>query len=555
MGFNPAEPRKANGEWTKDETRAWLKRHPVDASNVVDMWDQATPGEKTSGEVWYPHAHMVAQALGKRYGVSTQEAAGLLATYSPQTAWGQNIRDAAEALRENRPLGGPGERIWWDRGTNEFPTENREGIMAPGVSKKRAAAIMAGQDPDEVFAGGRNKNGSLKPNALKIRAFSALIANGTQPDPEHPKVVIDRHAAGVARGVRFTEEDYNVDGPSTSMAKFGPYVEAYKEAARRISEKEGRTVPPEAVQAVTWLTRQRLNSNMESQVGKTRDKLGKQDAAKLAAYIDSYLPEARTYLPQVGYSDLTRHHARPTIDLAVQRQPKPQQQVQQPQQSPADAVALIAAALLAGGSAATVLAAVTAILAPFRIGGDVVEEVMGIVDGEHLPAPVENALPGPVHRAPTRNLFFRAAYIANAAHRIARSVAKGNSLASAVSDERRFLVMHEKASQHRMKAAEQVQTAAEFFGIPEEGGTLVGWYLNPLLNNEAECIAANGHNFHAEHGTVIGLPGSVHSGCGCYAGPPWTGAAMVNDVMRNIHVLHKVGHSRAKFRLKEVKGA
>jgi hypothetical protein len=73
--------------------------------------------------------------------------------------------------------------------------------------------------------------------------------------------------------------------------------------------------------------------------------------------------------------------------------------------------------------------------------------------------------------------------------------------------------------------------------------------LNPLLNNEAECIAANGHNFYAEHGTVIGLPGSVHNRCGCYAGPPWTGAAMVDDVFRNLTALKPKVH--AKFKLKE----
>jgi hypothetical protein len=555
MGYNPAEKRDSKGRWTKAETTAWLGRHPVAASNIVDMWDQATPGEKKSGEVWYPNAHKLATALGKRYGVSTREAAGLLAAYSPQTPWGKNVRTAAEALREDHPFGGPGARMFWHHDEQTPNTvEEREGIMAPGTTKARAAAIMTGADPDEVFAGGRNKNGSLKPNALKIRAFADLIANGVN-DPAHPAVVIDRHAAGVARGVRMTDDDYGFEGPSSSTKKVSAYTAAYVEAARQISLKEDRTVPPEAVQAATWLTRQRLNGEMQSQVGKTRSNLGKQDAADLQAYIDQYLPEARTFLPQVGYSDLTRHHARPTIDLAVQRQPKPQQPVQQPQPSPADAVALIAAALLAGGSAATILAAVTAILAPFRIGGDVVEEVMGIVDGEHLPAPVANALPGPVHRAPTRNLFFRAAYIANACHRIARSVARGESLPDALADERRFLVMHEKASQHRMKAAEQVQTAAEFFGIPTDEGTVVGWYLNPLLNNEAECIAANGHNFYAEHGTMIGLPGSVHSGCGCYAGPPWTGAAMVDDVMWNTRVLHPVMSSKAKFRLKERKGA
>jgi hypothetical protein len=148
-----------------------------------------------------------------------------------------------------------------------------------------------------------------------------------------------------------------------------------------------------------------------------------------------------------------------------------------------------------------------------------------------------------------RDLHFRAAYVCNAALRVQRHMDDGESLTEALSDERRFFAMHEQARKGRLKSAAQVQTAAQFFGREEHDGTLVGWYLNPLLNNEAECIAANGHNFYAEHGTVIGLPGSVHNGCGCYAGPPWEGAAMVDEVFRNLTALKPVSH--AKFKLKE----
>jgi hypothetical protein len=430
--------------------------------------------------------------------------------------------------------------------------------MAPGVTKARAARILAGEAPDEVFAGGRNKNGTLKPNSLKIRAFADLIANGVS-DPAHPHVVIDRHAAGVARGVRMTDDDYNLDGPSTSVKKFSAYAEAYKAAARIISEREGRTIPPEAVQAATWLTRQRLNGQMQTQVGRTRSNLGKQDAARLKAYIDQYLPTAETFLPKVGYSDLARQHARPPIDLATPAPAKPQEQVQtqpqQPPQSTTSAVTAIAAVLVAGGTAAFLAARIHSILRHWKIEEEVVAEVVKLTEEGtgHVPG-----LAGARHlhtvKVARHDVFFRAAYIANAAWRIHKRVRQGESIAEAIADEGRFFAMHEQARKGRLRAAEQVATAAEFFGIPEEDGTLVGWYLNPLLNNEAECIAANGHNFYAEHGTVIGLPGSVHNGCGCYAGPPWTGAAMVDDVFRNTRVLLPV-LSRAKFRLKEKKGA
>lgn len=557
--YDPAEPRDAKGRWTKAETTAWLAKHPIDPKNIVDAWDQATPGERHAGEVWYPNAHRLAQALGKRYGVSAEEAAGLLAAYSPQTPWGKNVITAAEALREEHGIGGPGAHIWYHHDPKTPNTvEEREGVMAPGLIRDRADRIMAGANPDEVFAGGRLKSGRLKPNGLKIRAFADLIANGVN-DPANPRVVIDRHAAGVARGVRFTDDDYGFDGPSSSMKKFSAYAEAYKEAAAQISKREGRTIPPEAVQAATWLVRQRLNGAMQTQVGRTRSNLGKQDAQRLRDYIDQYLPTAETFVPKVGYSDLTRHHARPPIDLARPAPAKPQQKVQaQPQQPPQNttsAVLAIGAVLLAGGAAAFVAARVHGLLARWKIDREVVDEVLKITEGgtAHIPG-LDGALHGHTVKVARHDVFFRAAYIANAAWRVQQRVRSGESLAQALGDESRFFAMHEKARKGRLRAAEQVATAAEFFGIPEHDGTLVGWYLNPLLNNEAECIAANGHNFYAEHGTVIGLPGSVHNGCGCYAGPPWTGAAMVDDVFRNTRVLLPV-LSRAKFRLKEKKGA
>lgn len=568
MGYNPAEKRDGKGRWTKSETTAWLDRHPVDAKNIVAMWDQATPGEREAGEVWYPHAHMLATALGKKYGVSTQEAAGLLATYSPQTPWGQNVMMAGEALRESKALGGPGAHVFYHHDeTTPNTVEEREGVMAPGVSRNRAARMMAGEDPDEVLAGGRNKNGSLKPNSLKVRAFADLIANGTQPDPANPRVVIDRHAAGVARGVRMTDDDYGFEGPSSSVKKFTAYTEAYKEAARQISAKVGHTVPPEAVQAATWLTRQRLNSQAETQVGKTRDKLGKQDAADLRSYIDQYLPGAKTFLPKVGYSDLAKQTARVDIDLAsanAQRQPKPQQTVQ-PKPGPAQygattaAVIAITGALTAGLGTAALVQRIHSDLLAWNIDETTIASVLRLVKRGTAHTP--NArLKGQGARltphiavAKTHELARRAAYICNAAFRMQRELDSGVSPAEALKHEQRNFALHEQARRGRLDAEAQVQVAADFFGQREHDGTLVGWYLNPLLNNEAECIAANGHNFYAEKGTVIGLPGAVHNNCGCYAGPPWTGAALVDDVFHNLRALKPVSH--AKFQLRKRKGA
>lgn len=316
--FNPLEKRDAKGKWTKDETRAWLSRHPIASKNIVDMFHRATPGEREAGQNWYPNAHKIAVALSKRDKVPLREAAGLLADYSPQTAWGRNTVEASEVERTQTAIGGPGAHMSIVRTPGELQ-EKRVGIMAPAITANRARGILAGQDFEDVFAGERNKSGKLPPKSLKVRAFGELIAHGGQPDPEHPMVVIDRHAAGVARGVRFTDEDYNIEGPSSSVKKFTAYSNAYRAAARQLSKEEGREVTPEEVQATTWLTRQRLNGELDSQVGRTRKKLGLKDSAEQLNYFASYEPDVADIVdnPMVGYAELSNGKYRLTnIDLA-----------------------------------------------------------------------------------------------------------------------------------------------------------------------------------------------------------------------------------------------
>lgn len=526
--FDPNQPRDPHtGEWTKTETRAWLDRHPVKAKHIVDMWDSATEGEKVEGQRWYPEAHKVALALSKRYGVSVEEAAGLLATYSPQTPWGQNIRYASEALREHRALGGPGEHIFWHRDPNTPDTfEEREGIMAPGTARTRAERIMAGEAPDEVFAGGRNKNGTLKPNSLKIRAFFELIATG-ESDPKRPAVVIDRHAAGVARGVRMTDEDYNIAGPSTSIVKFSEYVDAYRKAAKTISKKEGRTITPEMVQAATWLARQRINAANDSQVSRTRHKLGNRDSAMISAYAQQYLPEALADIPKVGYAELAND---PYLDIDLAHPSLRRTRY-------------VTSQLLDGADPADLLRK-RGIYGPVA---DAVAKMVGTGTAHRPNARLHgHDLTLGIRIERDREALYRGAYLLKAGERVNTAILEGKSLKEAIADERRYHRMHEEARRNRLLAVTRAQRIAKMVGEPEGNRTLVGWYLNPLLANDPECVAANGHNFYAEEGTIIGFPGAVHLNCGCVAGPPIEGAGMVNDAVRGVVPITHIP-SRPKF--------
>lgn len=313
LAFSPLELRDADGKWTKGETRSWLKTHPVDHKNIMSMYDQATAGEKATGESWYPNAHKIAAAMGKSHGVSTRTAAGVIAAYSPQTPWGKNLMEANEVLRTHKGVGGKGAHLDIVRTPNDT-NESRYGVMASGINHKRAQALLAGQDFENVFGGKRNKSGDLPPHSLKVRAFGELIANGGQTDPHRTRVVVDRHAAGVARGVRLTEQDYAIDGPSSSKRKYKEYADAYRKAAEELSKREGKTITPEALQATTWLTRQRLN-NTEAPNG--RKSLGNRDESESLNYFASYEPNIADVIghPMTGYAELSKVRLKDT-DLA-----------------------------------------------------------------------------------------------------------------------------------------------------------------------------------------------------------------------------------------------
>lgn len=200
------------------------------------------------------------------------------------------------------------------------------------------------------------------------------------------------------------------------------------------------------------------------------------------------------------------------------------------------------------------------LLAPYGIKRTAIRMALGLAykegGGQRGTAHTPNAilrhhhvtLTGQIRKVRDSEVFYRAAYLANAAHRLQRAMNGGANQRAALRQERVYYRMHEEARRGRLKAVAQVERAGQMFGEWNGTGTLLGWYLNPLLHNEVECITANGNNFYMEAGTVIGLPGSVHNRCGCYAGPPHQGAPLVDDVLKNVVAFKR---SRPRFKLKE----
>lgn len=221
----------------------FFQAHPVHHDHIVAHWNAATDDERASGKRWYPDAGLVAKALGTLHhgehpAGNTHLAAGMIANYSPQTGWDDNKHNAARALHEGKGIGGKG-----------------SGIFASAKQADTANRLMAGEHHTDIM------------KTPKVSDFAHLVEHGGDADPNKPHVVIDRHALAVASqhpdsGERLPDDHYE-KFPSSQRHYYGHVVDAYHRASAVISHQEGEHVPPHAVQATTWLARQRLNQTAE----------------------------------------------------------------------------------------------------------------------------------------------------------------------------------------------------------------------------------------------------------------------------------------------------
>lgn len=85
-------------------------------------------------------------------------------------------------------------------------------------------------------------------------------------------------------------------------------------------------------------------------------------------------------------------------------------------------------------------------------------------------------------------------------------------LADALRREKIYWQAHKAAQQKRDAASKQVDVAAGKFG------ELLGWYAVRDERTTPECKQSDGRNFYRSVPPNIGLPGTVHPACRCFAG-------------------------------------
>ncbi len=196
-------------------------------------------------------------------------------------------------------------------------------------------------------------------------------------------------------------------------------------------------------------------------------------------------------------------------------------------------VIAIANILASGLGAVAIAGLLLSALLRFGISRDAARLVIELAGRE--PA-VPGGTDGPASEEVAAERFvYRAAYILAAAERLMGSLAswrgpegRVNRLKEAWRREHRYWRLHLEAQRHRLAAAREVDQAGRSWG------DLLGWYLGPRMSHTPECYRAAGHNFRWSQRPRIGWPGTVHNGCGCFAGPPFATVESVDQATRGM---------------------
>ena len=177
------------------------------AENVLAAFDQIDLADVSAGIEWYAEAYGIAMAYGETYGVTAEQAAGVIAALSPQQGWAQNVKSAARVLADV---------------SDRVHTES---------NMSKARRILAGEDILAVLNASKTQN-----------FFLGIVTQGEQG------VCVDRHALDIAVGVRHTDKTR----PAIGARLYAATAQAYIDAAAELQAR-GCVISPAELQAVTWV--------------------------------------------------------------------------------------------------------------------------------------------------------------------------------------------------------------------------------------------------------------------------------------------------------------
>lgn len=279
------------------------------ADNLLHLFEQVPPEIRERSKLWYDGARSIADRWQKRFDITGQQAAGVMAVLSPQKDWFMNVSmaerilDAMHArndfkwdqkmvttageilakpqyqtdlraiqgktLKQVRAMGDPIRTAMWIRVFDQSHNPRTYRLVTPEGTFGEHVTNADGKTRGKLAWGSFNEmakavsivdDGSIERisdslgAAHKVRNFFNNIVN---PNDDLGSVTIDTHAvaAGLLQPLSgaSTEVTHNFGGTGSASnantgnsGTYGLYAEAYRRAAKRAG------VLPREMQSITW---------------------------------------------------------------------------------------------------------------------------------------------------------------------------------------------------------------------------------------------------------------------------------------------------------------
>ena len=198
--------------------------------SILATYFQSNAYDRQVGMQWYNNAFQVCYTLGEKYGVHSDIVAGIIAALSPNNKWESNIIDAEIMLRA------------WAAEIDYSQVK----VATYSNNKDKAATILDCQlNRDQIVK-------VLRGNKT-IAFFLCIASDGDSDTP-----CIDGHAYNIWNGTVTNLKEV----PSMSDKTFRMIQDAYRDAAKLISEVSGSYHSAAQIQAITWVSYRRIHKNL-----------------------------------------------------------------------------------------------------------------------------------------------------------------------------------------------------------------------------------------------------------------------------------------------------
>ena len=199
--------------------------------SIVAMYFQSSTLDRIDGAQWYHNAYQVCVTLGEKYGFHPNTVAGVIAALSPNNKWERNVEDAEAMLRAY---------------CYDLPWDSVK-VCSYSANKDKAISIIEMMiDSDEFITQ------TLRGNKT-IAFYHCISKDGNSDTP-----CIDGHAYNVWNGSVTNLKEV----PAMSDKTFRMIQDAYRDAAKLISQVTEKYHSAAQIQAITWVAYRRIHKGL-----------------------------------------------------------------------------------------------------------------------------------------------------------------------------------------------------------------------------------------------------------------------------------------------------